>query len=191
MRWGLMAALVAVAGVNNGGEPDAPQRGANTCGAVALRACLGEHGIDAAVADVCDRLPRQGEYSSLLELQSTARSFGMHSIGVRWAGDVPPGAPPGILPVVLPSGRRHFVAALEYREASMLIQDGSESLWVSTKALRNSDWDGTILHVAPTQSEIKALTSRWSEVSGIIAIGILALIGTVFLSRRKRLEVAH
>lgn len=137
--------------------------GANRCGPIALRICARFVGAGEA-DDKIDRAAACGKHGcSMLALTEAAEAAGLHTLVVRWRGELPAGpSPPAVIPVRMRDGRSHFVAMVAAHEGHALICDlGDIFGWVSTKRLREDmRWDGHALYVAADAADLEWVRAR-------------------------------
>lgn len=157
------------------------------CGANALWVCLDELGVRLDRDEIIRELPDNGHNSSLSELAAQASARGVESRGLVWSENMPAGAPPAILPVVLPNGRHHFVAVRQSRGWQVLVQDGATRRWLTTHDLRRAKWDGTALHIATDAESLDRLLPSWwksERLHYFIAAAVLSAAAVVLWRRQ-------
>lgn len=162
------------------------------CAANSLTACLLSLGVRTHSIDELDAIcGRKGDQTSLADCAATARKLGLVAAGIAWR--VPSQAKlsdaPAILPIALPGGRRHFVAAVGARHSELLIVDFPfNPKWVAWQSLREDwGWDGTMLHIARDQQELNDIvkvaeasqySAKLSMFAGIALIVVFFVFGT-------------
>ncbi|MEZ6063504.1 MAG: DUF1559 domain-containing protein [Planctomycetaceae bacterium] len=167
--------------------------GENSCGLLSLQVCLTALDRPIAYSALREMLPTTDQEYNLAELSGVCDSLGVYHRALRWpdaAPDFTLAESTAVVPIVLPDGRRHFVAMLASRNGQVLISDTPRMpAWVSEAELRARwQWDGTALHLAASAANLARLLPRRSSFAGMKwAIPTICLLLTsVLWPRTKR-----
>ena len=187
----VLATGVLTSAVGAGDDPiEAFAATENQCAAWVAYEAASLEGLPATVGRVNALLPPDGKAKSLSELRDALDKLGVRSGAVRFAdvGAAVEAVASGVrlvVPVLLTSGRRHFVVLTQVRRAEsgteFLVLDGPHGIqwWPAERVWMR--WSGEALMLGDATT-----ATRWAKPIGLAAVVVMSLLtGVVWWSRRS------
>lgn len=193
-----IAVATAVAGTPESAKSPLPYElvPLNQCGLVCLQTCSRLVGGPMQFETVRGAVDTPSDEMSLLQLQEAAEEVGLSSVAVRWNEAIPEEiTPPAILPIVFPSGRRHFVTLVRTEnDQAFVIDFPHDPAWIQTSRLRERyGWNGTALYIARRDADLNAVRAetgwRWRyALAGVSAAALVLALPALRRLRRRSMQ---